>query len=75
MFQHCIESVLAGILGVNIYQGNILIHAPSLFKLKSHENVVMDHLKASNIAINKHKSIQRVSSINFLEFNVSGDGI
>ena len=75
IFQHCMESVLAGISGVKIYQDNILIHAPSLSKLKSCKNVVMDRLEVSNVAINEHKSIQRVSSIDFLGFNVSGDGI
>ena len=75
IFQHCMESLLAGISGVKIYQDDILIHAPSLSKLKSRENVVMDRLKAANVAINEHKSVQRVNSIDFLGFNISADGI
>ena len=75
IFQHCMESILAGIVGVKIYQDDILIYAPSLSKLRSREHAVMNRLKAAKVSVNEHKSIQRVDTIDFLGFNISADGI
>ena len=37
--------------------------------------MAIHRLKAVNVSINDHKSIQPVNDVDFLGFNVSGDGI
>ena len=66
IFQHCMETILAGIAGVKIYQDDILIYAPSLSKLRSREHVLINRLKAANVSMNEYKSIQRVENVDFL---------
>ena len=75
IFQHCLETILAGITSAKIYQDDILIHAPSLSKLKSRENMVMTRLKAFNVSVNEQKCITLVDSVDFLGFNISSNGI
>ena len=69
------ETILTGIAGVKVYQDDILIYAPRLSKLRNREYVVTSRLKAANVSMNEHKSIQRVENVDFLGFNISADGV
>ena len=75
IFQHCMETILADIPGIRIYQDDILVYAANMSKLKARENMVFQKLKNANVTMNIEKCLHRVNEVDFLGVNLSSKGL
>ena len=76
IFQNCIESTLKGIKGVVIFQGDVLVYGTTKDQYEKRMLAVKSRLREKNFTINEKKSNSKpVSSVSFLGYSVSKEGI
>lgn len=74
-FQCVIESIVEDISDVKVYIDDILIMAETKEELHQKLSQVRDKLKENNLVINEEKTETDKSSIDFLGFRLSGEGV
>ena len=75
IFQRKIGEILAGIQGVEIYQDDILVHAPTI---KHHNEImllVLERLKKAGVKLNQEKCELRKAGLEFLGHMIDGNGV
>ena len=76
IFQNCIESTLKGIKGVIIFQDDVLVYGTTKDQYEKRMVAVKSRLREKNFTINEKKSNSKpVSSVSFLGYSVSKEGI
>ena len=76
IFQNCIESTLKGIRGVVIFQDGVLVYGTTKDQYEKRILAVKSRLREKNFTINEKKSNSKpVSSVSFLGYSVSKEGI
>ena len=76
IFQNCIESILKGIRGVVIIQDDVLLYGTIKDQYEKRMLAVKSRLREKNFTINEKKSNSKpVSSVSFLGYSVSKEGI
>jgi len=75
IFQRCIETVLKGIKGIVVYQDDVLICADTDNQLKRQIKQVMERLRENNVTVNAEKCVRPTSSLKFLGYIFSAEGI
>ena len=76
IFQNCIESTLKGIKGVVIFQDDLLVYGTTKDQYEKRMLAVKSRLHEKNFTINEKKSNSKpVSSVSFLGYSVSKEGI
>ena len=75
IFQRAMESALADLKGILIYQDDVLVYAENQESLHKRLEAVKTRLKEKKITINKEKSVEYVDEISFLGFRISARGI
>ena len=76
IFQNCIESTLKGIRGVVILQDDVLVYGTTKDQYEKLMLAVQSRLREKNFTINEKKSNSKpVSSVSFLGYSVSKEGI
>ena len=74
--QNCIESTLKGIKGVVIFQDDVLVYGTTKDQYEKRMLAVKSRLREKNFTINEKKSNSKpVSSVSFLGYSVSKEGI
>ena len=76
IFENCIESTLKGIKGVVIFQDGVLVYGTIKDQYEKRILAVKSRLREKNFTINEKKSNSKpVSSVSFLGYSVSKEGI
>ena len=76
IFQNCIESTLKIIKGVVIFQDDVLVYGTTKYQYEKRMRAVKSQLCEKNFTVNEKKSNSKpVSSVNFLGYSVSKEGI
>ena len=76
IFQNCIGSTLKGIKGVVIFQDDVLVYGTTKDQYAKRMLAVKSLLREKNFTINEKKSNSKpVSSVSFLGYSVSKEGI
>ena len=76
IFQNCIESTLKGIKGVVIFQDDVLLYGTTKDQYEKRMLAVKSRQREKNFTINEKKSNSKpVSSVSFLGYSVSKEGI
>ena len=76
IFQNCIESTLKGIKGVFIFQDDVLVYGTTKDQYEKRMLAVKSRLLEKDFTINEKKSNSKpVSSVSFLGYSVSKEGI
>ncbi len=75
IFQRAMESTLADIKGVLIYQDDVLIYADNDESLRKRLEAVKTRLHEKRITINEEKSVEYMDEVSFLGFCISSRGI
>ena len=75
IFQQSIEEILKGLHGNVAYQDDILVYGRTEAELKKRYNAVKERLKAKNFTLNEDKCVSFSTSITFLGYEISSDGI
>ena len=76
IFQNCIESTLKGIKGVVIFQDGVLVYGTTKDQYAKRILAVKSRLREKNFTIHEKKSNSKpVSSVSFLGYSVSKEGI
>ena len=76
IFQNCIESTLKGIKGVVMFQDDVLVYGTTKDQYEKRMLAVRSRLREKNFSINEKKSTSKpVSSVSFLGYSVSKEGI
>ena len=76
IFQNCIESTLKGIKGVFIFQDDVLVYGTTKDQYEKRMLAVKSRLREKDFTINEKKSNSKpVSSVSFLGYSVSKEGI
>ena len=76
IFQNCIESTFKGIKGVVIFQDDVLVYGTTKDQYEKRMLAVKSRLREKIFTINEKKSNSKpVSSVSFLGYSVSKEGI
>ena len=76
IFQNCIESTLKGIKGVVNFQDDVLVYGTTKDQYEKRMLAIKSRLREKNFTINEKKSNSKpVSSVSFLGYSVSKEGI
>ena len=75
IFQRFISQLLAGIEGVSVYLDDILVSGDIKAEHDERLRQVLHILQEHNVQINKKKSVLNTSSIEYLGYHISGQGI
>jgi len=75
IFQRVMETILADMKGVLIYQDDVCVYASDEFSLKKRLEAVTTRLKEKKVTLNEQKCIELTDELAFLGFIVSAKGI
>jgi len=75
IFQRTMESILAGLKGVLIYQDDICIFANNSESLEKRLRAVYQRLQEKRVSLNQEKCVEYCDEIQFLGFKISAHGI
>lgn len=74
-FQKIMEDRLRGCEGVVVFIDDILIYGNTLEELRARTKVAEDRLRENNLTLNKEKCVYEQTSVEFLGYTVSEEGI
>jgi hypothetical protein len=75
IFQRAMESILADLKGVLIYQDDVLVFAENAESLQKRLNAVKNRLSEKKVTINENKCIDLSDVVSFLGYRISAAGI
>lgn len=75
LFQKAMENILCDFAWVIVFIDDILIHAPDKLTLERRTKIVMERLKDRNISLNEAKTLKCVTELEFLGYQLSGNGV
>lgn len=74
-FQKIMEDLLRGCEGVAVFIDDILIHAPSIQKLRERTAAVTAEIKKNNLTLNDDKCVYEKTEVEFLGFRIDANGM
>ena len=74
-FQKIMVSTLAGLKGVSVYMDDIVVHGATQEEHDRRLSAVLDWLQKHNVTLNNTKCVFGSEEVQFLGFQVLGNGI
>lgn len=75
LFQKVMETIVAGLEGVVIYLDDIMVYGRSGEEHNRRLKALLDRLKSYGILLNQHKCQYNVTSLQFLGYDLSANGV